>query len=44
MFYDCKELKVLDLSNFDTNSLINASGMFNGSEKLEYITIISNNK
>jgi len=39
MFSDCKLLTKIDLSNFDTSSVINMSGMFNGCLSLKEINL-----
>ena len=39
MFYDCKSLKSIDLSNFNTNNVINMSHMFSDCESLESIDL-----
>ena len=39
MFNGCKEIKYLDLSNFDTSKVELMQSMFNGCESLEYLDI-----
>lgn len=39
MFYDCKSLKELDLSSFDTSSVTDMRGMFNGCKNLKEIDV-----
>lgn len=39
MFCDCKELKEVDLSNFNTENVENMAHMFSGSEKLEKVNL-----
>ena len=43
MFSGCKNLKVLNLSNFDTNKVIDMSDMFYGCSSLNTITVNNNN-
>ena len=42
MFAKCKELKLLDLSYFNTSSLTDMSFIFNGCEKLKEIKGLNN--
>ena len=44
MFYDCKSLKSIDLSSFNTNNVTDMSYMFSGCEslKIENIKIKKN--
>ena len=39
MFYNCKSLTSLNLSNFDFSQVIGIESMFDGCEKLEYINL-----
>jgi surface protein len=39
MFYYCRSLKFLNLSNFDTSKAISMNGMFQGCFKLESLNI-----
>jgi surface protein len=41
MFKNCKKLKFLDLSYFDTKSVINMEGMFSECKSLIYLNIKS---
>ena len=43
MFCDCKNLKSLDLSNFNTSDVSNMSNMFANCEKLKSLDISSFN-
>ena len=43
MFYDCKNLKSLDLSNFNTSDVSDMSYMFANCEKLKSLDISSFN-
>ena len=42
MFQECKELENLDLSNFNTNKVINMGWMFYGCDKLKEIKGLNN--
>ena len=39
LFYNCENLKQIDLSYFDTRNVINMSGIFYGCKNLEYIDL-----
>ena len=39
MFHGCSSLKKLDLSNFNTEKLVDMSSMFNGCTNLEELAI-----
>ena len=41
MFYGCKNLKELDLSAFDFNSINDIENIFYGCENLEYVNLTS---
>jgi len=43
MFYDCKSLKSIDLSNFNINNVHNMSHMFDGCDSLESINLANFN-
>ena len=42
MFYRCKELEFLDLTNFNTSNVIDMGSMFKGCIKLKEIKGINN--
>ena len=39
MFIDCDKLKYLDLSNFNTEKVLNMSYMFSGNKSLKYLDL-----
>ena len=40
-YYDCKKLKEINLSSFDTKNVVNMSGMFCGSQNLTNLNLSS---
>ncbi len=39
MFYECKFLKEIDLSNFNTDKVTNIGSMFRGCESLKNVNV-----